>query len=103
MAWANALQRARLPAWPTPHDLRHFYASTLIRSGASVKAIPVRLGHSSAKTTLDVHGHLFPDEEDRTRLAIEAAFVEESEVERESAENLRPRRSRVQTVSKSGS
>lgn len=103
IAFANALKRAGLPDWPTPHDLRHFYASTLIRSGASVKAIQVRLGHSSAKTTLDVYGHLFPDEEDRTRLAIEAAFVEEPEAARESAENLRPRRSRVQTVSKPGS
>jgi integrase len=37
----------------TPHDLRHFYASVLIRSGASVKVVQTRLGHASAKTTLD--------------------------------------------------
>jgi integrase len=100
MAFANALRRAGLPAWPTPHDLRHFYASTLIRPGASVKAIQVRLGHSSAKTTLDVYGHLFPDEEDRTRRAIEEAFAGDQESSREDAENLSPRRSRVQDVSK---
>jgi integrase len=103
MAFANALLRAALPDWPTPHDLRHFYASTLIRSGASVKAIQVRLGHSSAKTTLDVYGHLFPDEEDRTRRAIEEAFADDQESCREDAENLSPRRSRVQNVSKLGS
>lgn len=79
MLFANALRRARLPEWPTPHDLRHFYASTLIRSGASVKVVQTRLGHSSAKTTLDVYGHLFPDEEDRTRRAIEQAFAEQQE------------------------
>lgn len=79
MVFANALRRAGLPDWATPHDLRHFYASMLIRSGASVKAVQVRLGHSSAKTTLDVYGHLFPDEEDRTRRALEEAFAEHEE------------------------
>lgn len=69
--FAGACCRAGLPAWATPHDLRHFYASSLIRSGASVKVIQARLGHSSAKTTLDVYGHLFPDEEDRTRQAMD--------------------------------
>jgi hypothetical protein len=63
----------------------------------------VRLGHSSAKTTLDVYGHLFPDEEDRTRRAIEEAFADDQESSREDAENLSPRRSRVQSVSKLGS
>ncbi len=70
----SARARAGLPDWATPHDLRHFYASTLIRSGASVKVIQTRLGHASAKTTLDVYGHLFPDEEDRTRTAVDAAL-----------------------------
>ncbi|GAC1535032.1 MAG: hypothetical protein NVS3B12_16610 [Acidimicrobiales bacterium] len=71
-AWGTARTKAKLPAWATPHGLRHFYASMLIRSGASVKVIQPRLGHSSAKTTLDVYGHLFPDEEDRTRTAVDA-------------------------------
>jgi integrase len=79
MMFANALRRAGLTDWATPHDLRHFYALTLIRSGASVKVVQARLGHSSAKTTLDVYGHLFPDEEDRTRRAIEEAFTEGAE------------------------
>lgn len=68
--WATAARRAELPDWATPHDLRHYFASVLIRSRASVKVIQARLGHSSAKTTLDVYGHLFADEEDRTRAAI---------------------------------
>lgn len=69
--FASGARRAGLPEWATPHDLRHFYASTLIRSGASVKVVQVRLGHESAKTTLDVYSKLFPDEEDRTRLAVD--------------------------------
>ncbi|CAN5766715.1 hypothetical protein BH23ACT1_BH23ACT1_13190 [soil metagenome] len=32
------------------------------------------LGHTSAKTTLDVYGHLWPDEEHRTRAALDAAL-----------------------------
>jgi integrase len=68
-AFASGIRRAGLPEWATPHDLRHFYASTLIRSGASVKVVQVRLGHDSAKTTLDTYTKLFPDEEDRTRVA----------------------------------
>jgi len=46
----------------------------LIQSGASVKVVQARLGHSSAKTTLDIYGHLFPDEEDRTRTAVDAVL-----------------------------
>lgn len=70
----TARTRAKLPAWATPHDLRHYFASVLIRSGASVKVVQARLGHASAKTTLDTYGHLFADEEDRTRAAIDAEF-----------------------------
>lgn len=72
VVWEAAARRAGLPEWAKPHDLRHYFASVLIRSGASVKVVQARLGHSSAKTTLDVYGHLFADEEDRTRAAIDA-------------------------------
>lgn len=70
----KARVKAGIPEWATPHDLRHFYASTLIRSGASIKVVQTRLGHASAKVTLDVYGHLFRDEDDRTRQAIESAL-----------------------------
>jgi integrase len=70
--WETARRRANLPAWATPHDLRHYYASLLIRSGASVKVVQRRLGHASASTTLDIYGHLWPDDEDRTRAAVDA-------------------------------
>jgi integrase len=72
VVWEVGRERAGLPSWATPHDLRHYYASLLIRSGASVKVVQRRLGHASAKTTLDIYGHLWPDDEDRTRAAIDA-------------------------------
>lgn len=77
--WETARARAGVSAWATPHDLRHYYASLLIRSGASVKVVQSRLGHASAKTTLDTYGHLFPDEEDRTRSAVDAELARAAE------------------------
>lgn len=53
------------------HDLRHFYASALIRAGLNVKVVSERLGHSNAAMTLNVYSHLWPDDEDRTRQAID--------------------------------
>ena len=38
------------------HDLRHSHAAMLIKEGAHPKAIQVRLGHASIKTTLDTYG-----------------------------------------------
>ncbi|MGX6508245.1 tyrosine-type recombinase/integrase [Rhodococcus sp. SJ-2] len=58
----------------TWHSLRHFYASTLIQAGASVKTVQERLGHSSPTTTLEVYAHLWPGEDERTRSAVDAAL-----------------------------
>lgn len=57
------------------HDLRHFTASALIAGGQSVKAVQAVLGHSSAAMTLDVYAGLWPDSDDRSRVAIDAAFA----------------------------
>ena len=73
-----------LPAGFRYHDLRHYLASLLIDSGASVKVVQARLRHASATTTLDVYGHLFPDQDEATRTAIEAVLVAR-------ADNLRTR------------
>lgn len=53
------------------HDLRHFYASLLINHGESVKVVQARLGHASASETLDTYAHLWPDNEERTRAAVD--------------------------------
>jgi len=72
--WRRAVKAARLPAGVRCHDLRHFYASALIRHGESVKTVQARLGHKSAVVTLDTYGHLWPDSEDRTRRALDDIF-----------------------------
>ncbi len=56
------------------HDLRHFYASLLIRYGESIKTVQARLGHANASETLDTYSHLWPDADDRTREAVEQAL-----------------------------
>lgn len=43
------------------HDLRHSHASLLIDMGFDILDISERLGHESAKTTLDTYSHLYPD------------------------------------------
>jgi integrase len=57
------------------HDLRHFYASLLIRHGESVKVVHARLGHATAAETLDTYSHLWPDSDDTTRAAVDSAFA----------------------------
>jgi integrase len=64
-----------LPAEFRYHDLRHFYASLLIASGANVKVVQARLRHASATTTLDTYSHLWPDSDESTRTAVEAVLV----------------------------
>jgi integrase len=73
--WRPAIQASGLPVGVTFHDLRHFYASLLIRYGESITTIQARLGHATAAETLGTYGHLWPDSEDRTRAAVAEAFA----------------------------
>jgi integrase len=63
-------------AWRTIYP---YYASLLIRSGASVKVVQARLGHASAKTTLDTYGHLWPGDDDLTRRAVAGELARAAE------------------------
>jgi integrase len=72
--WAPAARKAGFPPRTGLHSCRHLFASALIRYGESVKTIQHLMGHSSAAITLNVYAHLWPDADDRARLAVEAAF-----------------------------
>jgi integrase len=72
--WQPAIARAGLPRGTRFHDMRHYYASLLIRHGESVKVVQARLGHASASETLDTYSHLWPDSEDRTRQAVDSVL-----------------------------
>ncbi|MFE1878887.1 tyrosine-type recombinase/integrase [Streptomyces diastatochromogenes] len=62
------------PQDATLHDLRHFYASVLIKNGATPKQVQKRLGHARPSITLDVYTRLFDSDIDVTADIIEAAL-----------------------------
>jgi len=39
-----------------------------------VKSVQKALGHASAKVTMDTYAHLWPDSDDLTRAAVQAAL-----------------------------
>ena len=49
-------------------------SSLLIRHGESIKTVQARLDHPSASETLDTYGHLWPDNDERTRAAIDGVL-----------------------------
>jgi integrase len=62
----------------SPHALRHFFASWCINpkplgQELSPKVVQVLLGHASIVMTLDLYGHLWPDDGDRAKLDDAAA------------------------------
>jgi integrase len=71
--WRPAVTRAGLGG-AVFHELRHYYASLLIRHAESVKVVQARLGHATAAETLDTYSHLWPDSEDRTREAVDVVL-----------------------------
>jgi integrase len=73
--WREAVKAAGLPPGTRFHDLRHFYASTLIRVGLHPKVIQERLGHATIAETMDTYGHLFPDASEQGRGALDAMFA----------------------------
>lgn len=74
--WKKALVSAAVE--PTRengcHALRHFYASTLLDAGESIKAVSEYLGHSDPGFTLRTYTHLMPTSDERTRRAVDAAL-----------------------------
>ena len=74
--WRTAIDAAGLPG-ARFHQLRHFYASALIRAGESVKTVQVALGHASAVETMQIYVGLWRDNDQRTRAAIDALRLRE--------------------------
>lgn len=58
------------------HDLRHTFASILIREGADVVFVSRQLGHANPSITLRIYAHLFGADEQAKRLrdALEKRF-----------------------------
>ena len=62
---ATALESAVLGWRPTPHDLRHYYASRLISEGIDIVRVSHYLGHATVTKTLNIYAHMMsPDHTD---------------------------------------
>lgn len=72
-----AAGRQRIPRRPTPHDLRHTYASWLIAQGAPLNLVQRNLGHEKITTTVDTYGHLSPAAHEDTVAALYAAMPDD--------------------------
>lgn len=54
-----------------PSSTPHTYASILIHEGCSAKTVQYRMGHSKVQTTLDLYGHLWPEDAEKARNAVD--------------------------------
>jgi integrase len=70
-----AVEAAGVP-WLTFHGFRHFYASALIRANHAPAIVAARLGNT-AQMVHETYSHLWPDDDDRTRQAIDDVFARE--------------------------
>lgn len=68
--WYSALDKAGVERVGI-HALRHTAASLLVAAGAHPQAIQRHLGHASIQTTLNIYGHLMPDEQDKVASALD--------------------------------
>lgn len=69
-----AADRAGLPKTITTHDLRHHFASVLLRQGVPANVVAHFMGHTTAHLVLTTYGHLMPGSDDLTRQALDAAW-----------------------------
>lgn len=61
--WLPATQAAGLAPFDL-HELRHTAAALMISEGANALQVKRRMGHEDIRTTYNVYGHLFEDDED---------------------------------------
>jgi integrase len=58
----------------TMHSLRHSYATVMIASGASIKALQRALGHASVHMTLNTYSHLLEESMEEPVLKADSLF-----------------------------
>ena len=75
--WRPAIERAGVPDQRENgcHALRHFYASTALHEGETIKAVSEYLGHADPGFTLRTYTHLMEGSAERTKKAIDTVFL----------------------------
>ncbi len=66
----------------TVHGFRHTHCSLLFESGASIKEVQVRLGHTDIKTTMDIYTHVSEKKKEETATRF-ADFMDDTPVKPE--------------------
>ena len=56
------------------HDLRHAYATTLLKQNVNPKIVSEALGHASVAFTMDTYSHVLPSMQDQAAEAIGKAL-----------------------------
>ena len=64
-AFKNACKRAGITYPTRMYDLRHLFATTLLRKGADLAAVSKMMGHSTVKMTADTYYHYMEGEKER--------------------------------------
>ena len=72
-AFADIAEDADLPHIRF-HDLRHGFATALLKAGVNVKLVSEALGHSRTAFTMDVYQHVLPGMGEQVASAIETAL-----------------------------
>ena len=67
----SIVKRAGVNKKPTIHDLRHTFATELLRNGADIKTVSKVLGHASVSITLDLYVHKSDEDIDGIRGLID--------------------------------
>lgn len=75
--WKNALRKAGVEPnrYNGMHALRHYYASALLESSVSIRAVSEYLGHADPGFTLRIYAHLMPTTGEKARQAIDVALT----------------------------
>lgn len=73
--WGKTVKAAELPEGFGLHGLRHYFATSLIHAGRSVKVVQMALGHANPTITLNTYVHEWPGQDERTRDVLEAALT----------------------------
>ena len=69
------LRKANIPTTFRVHDMRHTFASTMIRRGVDIKRIQAILGHASPEITLATYSHLMDGDLESAVDKLEGVFT----------------------------
>ena len=56
------------------HDMRHTFATLMLKNRADLNTVSKMLGHSSVKVTLDVYGHIVPGMQKEALQSLDGLF-----------------------------